>query len=59
MAEGGGLLNRYTSRPGKNSPDEMAASCRRGFYTDLPNRAGDDFVAHLVTFAHAQDGLVA
>jgi hypothetical protein len=37
----------------------MAASCRRGFYTVLPNRAGDDFVAHLVTFAHAQDGLVA
>jgi len=27
-------------------------------YTVLPNRAGDDFVAHLITLAHVQDVLL-
>jgi hypothetical protein len=28
-------------------------------YTVLPNREGTDFVAHLITFAHVQDTLLA
>jgi hypothetical protein len=28
-------------------------------YIVLPNRAGDDFVVHLITLAHVQDALLA
>ena len=39
--------------------DEMGNELYAQLYTVLPNRAGDDFVAHLITMAYVQDVLLA
>jgi len=39
--------------------DEMAGELYAQVYIALPNRAGDDFVVHLITLAHVQDMLLA
>jgi hypothetical protein len=39
--------------------DDMAGERYLQVYVALPNRAGDDFVMHLITLAHVQDVLLA
>jgi hypothetical protein len=39
--------------------DEIGGELYLQVYVALPNRAGDDFVAHLITLAHVKDVLLA
>ena len=49
------LAGRDVVSVGPMFADEMAGELYAQVYIALPNRAGDDFVAHLITLAHVQD----